>query len=1186
MQRSGFLLGGLCLLLGSALLAGPTVAAETDSRPLVQMLVPGFEVYELPVDLPNLNNLSYRADGKLYALGYNGDIWLLSDTDGDSLEDQAVYFFDGQGSLRGPIGMAVIPHGHVLLKDDRDASDGAVPVDGRAEGVVVASKGKVSAIIDWDGDGTADEERVIADGWEEIPPNVDTIGVAIDAAGAIYFGLGTAAYNNAYLIDEQGQAHYDLASDRGTIQRIEPDLSRRSIVCTGVRFTIGLDFDEHGELFATDQEGATWLPNGNPFDELLHIPLTDSSAKPHFGFPPRHPVHLPSVIDEPSLFDYAPQHQSTCGLAFNLPRRFSLGSHDPASPPQTALFGPEEWQGDVFVTGESRGKLYRTELVRTSRGAYVARNQIIASLGMLTVDCCVSPHGDLLVCCHSGDPDWGTGPTGHGKLFAIRYADRDAPQPTAVWTAGPQEVRVAFDRSIEPFQLRDVTEGIAITYGEYVSAGDRFESLRPGYEVVQRQQGASRRELSVQGVGVTADRRTLVLSSEPHREAVSYALTLPWPRSDPPLKTEATIVATQRTTTRPEPRAQPLDAQPQIDLAYSLQGVLAVWEAKDPTLPGWSGVLPHLDDSVCRALAPEDAETSRLDELVGQPGVLTLTTQVDLRHLLHPAVQPGSRLDYEWPEEFIGLRLKAPRGESVVWSVGDQAEQDSAGPDGWMHARIPAPQPDGELLSMRLRIQTGAPGAGDASAILGVSIGWVHPDDESRLRELPLNRFLLPWANLRATPESSLERREVPELAGGSWGRGRQVFFSEEAACSKCHVVHGRGGAIGPDLSNLVHRDYRSVLRDVAQPSSTINPDYLGSVVALASGHVLTGTVRTDGERLLIGDRDGNVHSVLATDVDEMRHAPVSIMPDGLAPKLGPERMRDLLTFLLTEPPHMPRDSGMPPPLLRTRAEVAQALGQSGPADGDSPRATGDDAPSPLRILLVAGEKDHGPGEHDYPKWLEVWSELLGGAVGVTVDTAMNWPTAEQLSAADTIVFYQKGTWNEERAQAIDAHLSRGGGLVYIHWAIEGGPDAPALAKRIGLASDASRTKYRHGPLSLSFEPVGAGTGWNHPIAGNFRQVAFHDESYWQLRGDPAGLQVIATGVENEQSHPLFWSLEQADTTASQPGRVFVSILGHYSWTFDDPLFRILLLRGIAWTAHESVNRFEELATLGAMLSD
>jgi type 1 glutamine amidotransferase len=47
-----------------------------------------------------------------------------------------------------------------------------------------------------------------------------------------------------------------------------------------------------------------------------------------------------------------------------------------------------------------------------------------------------------------------------------------------------------------------------------------------------------------------------------------------------------------------------------------------------------------------------------------------------------------------------------------------------------------------------------------------------------------------------------------------------------------------------------------------------------------------------------------------------------------------------------------------------------------------------------------------------------------------------------------------------------------------------------------------------------------------------------------------------------------------------------VSIPGHFSWTFDDPLFRILLLRGVAWTAKEPVDRFNELVTLGARLKD
>src|SRR5262249_42493315 len=41
--------------------------------PSVQMLVPGFTVWELPVDLPNINNIANRPDGTLVALGYNGN---------------------------------------------------------------------------------------------------------------------------------------------------------------------------------------------------------------------------------------------------------------------------------------------------------------------------------------------------------------------------------------------------------------------------------------------------------------------------------------------------------------------------------------------------------------------------------------------------------------------------------------------------------------------------------------------------------------------------------------------------------------------------------------------------------------------------------------------------------------------------------------------------------------------------------------------------------------------------------------------------------------------------------------------------------------------------------------------------------------------------------------------------------
>jgi len=1106
------------------------VLVTVPDPPPVQMFVPGFAVRELPVELTNINNLRYRPDGKLYALGYNGDIWLLSDTDGDRLEDSAAKFFDSQGRLRGPIGMAVIPAKHILLPTPA------------ARGVVVASKGKISALLDLDGDDIAETERVIATGWQEIPQNVDAVGIAIHPEdGAIYFGLGTAAYNNAYLVDSTGKSAFDLQSERGTIQRIAPDLSTRDTVCTGVRFTIGMLFDAAGELFVTDQEGATWLPNGNPFDELLHI-----RPGRHYGFPPRHPRHLPNVFDEPSLYDYGPQHQSTCGMALNVP-------FEPNGP----IFGPENWRGDFLVCGESRGKLYRTKIARRDDGEYLAANQLIGGLSMLTVDCCLSPRGDLIVACHGGGPDWGTGPTGIGKLFAIRYEDTKRAQPVAVWAAGPQEVRVAFDRPLDPQQLQQLAAQTRITYGEYVAAGDRFESIRPGYAVTQLQQATPRYNLPVHSVSVVPDRQTLILATAPHPGASQYALTLPG------LGREEEVA---RDNHPPQ--------HPQVDLAYSLSGVWASWEPRDAGQSGWSGWLPHPDVTVARSLIGVSVDPLGVGEKLRQPGTLTIAAQIDLRGLFVPSVQPGSRLDYDPRDDgWIvqrSLHFECDRPFSVE-SPGVPGLAESSQFDSLQRISVELKETRLSTLPVTLRIETGG-------GLPSIQISWFarFADDRHRSGPLAAGRLVLPWAELNLPDTAPAPPRDIAELAGASWGRGRRVFQSDEAGCAKCHTRDRDGGMIGPDLSNLIHRDYASVLRDITLPNFAINPDFITYLVTLHDGRVLTGAVRTAGDQLVIGDKDGKVTTVARSEVDVLQPSGTSIMPEGLSKKLSDDQIKDLLAYLLYEPPHMPRDAQLPAPPPRSRGEVAAILAGSDPSDA---RLAGTQAekpdPKPLHVLLVAGAKDHGPGEHDYPAWLRVWSELLAASDGVTVSTAMEFPSDEQIEQADTIAFFQKGSWNAERAQAIDAHLAKGGGLVYIHWAVEGGEQAPEFARRIGLASHAAKLRYRHGPLDLGFE-----TGRDHPIGRNFERVHFHDESYWLMHGDRSNIRVLATGVEDDEPRPLFWTFEPSK------GRVFVSILGHYSWTFDDPLFRILLLRGIAWTGRESVDRFNELALLGVQLAD
>jgi type 1 glutamine amidotransferase len=286
---------------------------------------------------------------------------------------------------------------------------------------------------------------------------------------------------------------------------------------------------------------------------------------------------------------------------------------------------------------------------------------------------------------------------------------------------------------------------------------------------------------------------------------------------------------------------------------------------------------------------------------------------------------------------------------------------------------------------------------------------------------------------------------------------------------------------------------------------------------------------------------------------------------------MTPSRLAVLVAFFIpglvpaADPPSpasMPRDHGGPRPTPRTMAEVTAALAGA----PNPPEKT-----RPVRIVLVAGKKDHGKGEHDYPAWLKAWQALFAEAKQVELATAMEWPAKEEFQKADEMVFYQHGDWTPQRAADIDAFLERGGGLVYVHWAVDGRDNAPDFAKRIGLASRGGKIKYRHGPLDLNFN-----ADTKHPVARNLDKLHLVDESYWMLTGELSKERVIATAVEDKEPRPLFWSLEHGK------GRVFVSIPGHYSWTFDDPLFRVVLLRGIAWSAREPVDRFNDLVLIGA----
>lgn len=1030
--------GAKCALVAVSFWLVSDARVGAQEPPVITPLVPGIVVDELPVRLPNINNLRFTPEGRLAALGYNGNVYLLKDTDGDALEDAADVFWD-RPTIRVPVGMAWTE-----------------------KGVYVSSHGKVSLLRDTNGDGHADDEQIVAQGWPETDVasgGVDATAVTLDREGNVYFALLCADYSNPYRVRD-GRSHYDRNSPRGTIMRLSADHRQRDVICTGMRVPYTLAFNRHGDLFVTDQEGATWLPDGNPLDELNQI-----LPGRHYGFPPRHAEYLPDVVDEPPVVAFGPQHQSTCGLVFN------------EASPGRASFGPVEWEGDALVAGLSRGRLWRVPLQKTPHG-YVGRPQTVAMSTMLLADVALAANGDLYVTCHSGPPDWGTGPQGEGRLLRLRYANRAAPQPLLVHPAGPLETHIVFDRPVDE-SIAATLVGRTIEYGEHVHAGDRLEVLKPPYETVEQQAKVHRGTLPILGATLSADGRTLSLRTPPHPVRSAYAISLP------PIHAADDNGA---------------GADRELEFDYDLHGVQAGWV---PSVAGeseaWSGWLPHVDTAVSRSLCGGSPNHDRLFRSCDNAGTLRLASLIDL--------PPGA----------VTLRLYSatPCRVSLATGAHSAAVRDATGGVCELNVDLPAGQ-----LPMEIAVDTVAARRAD------IHVTYQRDGDVERVVEF--NRLAVPWTPPQIP--SSIADSAAPQVATtGDPRQGEQLFFGSVAKCADCHTIHGRGAKFAPDLSNLAHRSHDSLLRDIREPSAAINPDYLSYSVVLKDGRVLSGTVRgtADAGSLQLVDNAAKQTVVSIDDIESLTPAAISMMPTGLLDVLTPAGVLDLLAFLQA-PPREPRQ---------------------------------------IRITLVDGVQDHGPGEHDYPAWQASWAKLLGSVEGVTVHTARDWPTAEQWKDSDAIVFYfWNHDWSAERYAQLDAFLARGGGAVVLHSALISDNDPESLAKRWGLAAQPVRTKYRHGPLELTFSANG-----DQPLVAGVAKLPLTDEPYWPMIGDPQQVRVLATTVEDGQERPMIWTFEPGR------GRVFASIIGHYLATYDEPQFRRLLLRGIAWAAGEPPYRLQQV---------
>ncbi|HEU5100550.1 MAG TPA: PQQ-dependent sugar dehydrogenase [Roseiflexaceae bacterium] len=329
---------------------------DPNKRPIT--LSPGFasNVF-VQGTMDNPTTIVFGPDDKLYIADISGAIWAAEDANQDGVAETIKQFADGFSLL---VGLAW--HEGELY---------------------TASSGKIEALRDSDGDGLADQRRLVVG---DLPSLVlkphSNNGLAFGADGRLYFGVGSTT---------EGQIEDNPLA--AAILSVKPDGSDLKVFARGLGNTFDVAFNSSGALFGGDNSPGGEENGEDPADEFNYLIEGEHYGYPYFyGDPPK------SNGTRGALVTFPP-HSSPTGVSF-----YSGDTY------------PALYRDNAFITLWNRGELARIELARTAGGDYLARTTTFGKGFLYPIDTVTGPDGNLYVA------DFGT-----SAVYRITYDASQAP---------------------------------------------------------------------------------------------------------------------------------------------------------------------------------------------------------------------------------------------------------------------------------------------------------------------------------------------------------------------------------------------------------------------------------------------------------------------------------------------------------------------------------------------------------------------------------------------------------------------------------------------------------------------------------------------------------------------------------------------------------------------------------------
>jgi putative heme-binding domain-containing protein len=153
---------------------------------------------------------------------------------------------------------------------------------------------------------------------------------------------------------------------------------------------------------------------------------------------------------------------------------------------------------------------------------------------------------------------------------------------------------------------------------------------------------------------------------------------------------------------------------------------------------------------------------------------------------------------------------------------------------------------------------------------------------------------------------------KTPAQPPGNAANGKDAFFGS-ARCFQCHMVQGKGGRLGPDLTGTgSSRSIESIVESIREPNRRLAgglteatkgfaQEYETATVVTAEGKTITGvTLNEDSFTVQIMDPAEKIYLLDKDTLRSFKKTRVSLMPAYDKSQLGEKELGDIVAYLMS----------------------------------------------------------------------------------------------------------------------------------------------------------------------------------------------------------------------------------------------------------------------------------------------